>query len=144
TGPGAAEPERAAGHGGTTQGFYLTDVPGYGYARASHGERAAFQALLRRVVSRPRLAGVLLLLDGRRDPRPEDRAIQAVFAAKGTRVLAAVTKGDKLPLGRRAGRERDLRETLELDAEQLIMTSARSREGIADLRETIAALVRDA
>src|SRR5206468_1381861 len=83
-----------------------------------------------------RRAGVLWLPDVRRDPSPEDRAIQAVFAAKGTRVLAAVTKGDKLPLGRRAGRERDLRETLELDAEQLIMTSARSREGIADLRET--------
>src|SRR5881398_1541430 len=118
TGPGAAEPERAADPGATPRGFYLIDLPG--------------------------LAGVLWLLDVRRDPSPEDRAIQAVFAAKGTRVLAAVTKGDKLPLGRRAGRERDLRETLELDAEQLIMTSARSREGIADLRETIAALVRDA
>jgi len=144
TGPGAAEPERAADPGATPRGFYLIDLPGYGYARASHGERAAFQGLVRRVLDRPRLAGVLWLLDVRRDPSPEDRAIQAVFAAKGTRVLAAVTKGDKLPLGRRAGRERDLRETLELDAEQLIMTSARSREGIADLRETIAALVRDA
>ena len=141
TGPGSAEPPRAADPGATPRGFYLLDLPGYGWARASQADRAAFRRLITQTLDRPRLAGVLWLLDARRDPSPEDRAIEARFAAKGTRVLAAVTKGDKLPRGRRAGRERDLRETLELDAEQLIMTSARTREGIADLREAVAALI---
>src|SRR5213595_1050279 len=96
TGPGAAEPERAADPGATPRGFYLIDLPGYGYARASHGERAAFQGLVRRVLDRPRLAGVLWLLDVRRDPSPEDRAIQAVFAAKGTRVLDGAVLGARV------------------------------------------------
>src|SRR3989440_532596 len=59
-------------------------------------------------------------------------------------VLAAVTKGDKLPRGPRAGRERELRGMLELDTDQLIMTSARTREGIAELQEAVAALARGA
>jgi GTP-binding protein len=124
--------------------FYFLDLPGYGYAKAGKAQRHEFGVLIARTLDRGRLAGVLWLLDIRRDPSPEDRAVQDLFAAQGTRVLAAVTKGDKLPGTRRAGRERELRETLALDAEQVIMTSARTREGIADLRAAIDALVRDA
>ena len=126
------------------RGCYLLDLPGYGWARASQSERAAFGRLIAQTLDRPRLAGALWLLDVRRDPSPDDRAIQDLLAAKGTRVLAAVTKGDKLPRGPRAGRERALREALALDTDQLIVTSARTREGVADLRETVVALARGA
>ena len=126
------------------RGCYLLDLPGYGWARASQSERAAFGRLIAQTLDRPRLVGVLWLLDVRRDPSPDDRAIQDLFAAKETRVLAAVTKGDKLPRGPRAGRERALREALALDTDQLIVTSARTREGVADLRETVVALAREA
>ena len=125
-------------------GYYVLDLPGYGWARASQSERAAFGRLIAQTLDRPRLAGALWLLDVRRDPSPDDRAIQDLLAAKGTRVLAAVTKGDKLPRGPRAGRERALREALALDTDQLIVTSARTREGVADLRETVVALAREA
>jgi GTP-binding protein len=124
--------------------FYVLDLPGYGWARASQSARAAFRRLITQTLDRPRLTGVVWLLDVRRDPSPDDRAMQDLFAAKGTRVLAAVTKGDKLPRGQRAGRERELRETLELDLEQVIMTSARTREGVADLNAAIGALVGEA
>jgi len=144
TGPGSAEPARAADPGAMPRGYYLLDLPGYGWARASQSERAAFGRLIAQTLDRPRLAGALWLLDVRRDPSPDDRAIQDLLAAKGTRVLAAVTKGDKLPRGPRAGRERALREALALDTDQLIVTSARTREGVADLRETVVALAREA
>src|SRR5437773_2419438 len=124
--------------------FYFLDLPGYGYAKAGKAQRREFGALIGGTLDRAHLAGVLWLLDVRRDPSSDDRAIQDLFATKGTRVLAAVTDGDKLPRGPRAGRERELRETLELDTDQLIMTSARAREGIAELQEAVAALVRDA
>ena len=124
--------------------YYFLDLPGYGYAKAGQAQRREFGTLIARTLDRVRLAGVLWLLDVRRDPSPEDRVIQDLFAAKGTRVLAAVTKGDKLPRGPRAGRERELRETLRLDSDQLIMTSARAREGIPELKEAIGALVGEA
>src|SRR5881398_3578845 len=124
--------------------YYFLDLPGYGYAKAGQAQRREFGTLIARTLDRVRLAGVLWLLDVRRDPSPDDRAIQDLFATKRTRVLAAVTKGDKLPRGPRAGRERELRGMLELDPDQLIMTSARTREGIAELQEAVAALARGA
>ena len=63
--------------------LYLLDLPGYGFARASKGELTAFRGLLKHVVTRQRLAGVVWLLDIRRDPSPDDRAMQDAFAAAG-------------------------------------------------------------
>jgi GTP-binding protein len=120
--------------------LYFLDLPGYGYARASKSERAAFAHLLRHVLHRPRLAGVVWLLDVRHEPSTGDRQMQDLLAASGVGVLAAVTKGDKAPHGRRASRETALRESLALDADQVVLTSARTGLGIPELREAIAAL----
>jgi GTP-binding protein len=124
--------------------FYVLDLPGYGYARASKGERAAFRRLVASVLHRPRLAGVLWLLDIRRDPSDEDRDMHDQFAAAATRILAAITKSDKLPRGLTQRRERELGAALQLDEDQAIVTSARTGEGVAELRDAIEALVRDA
>ncbi|PYP56791.1 MAG: ribosome biogenesis GTP-binding protein YsxC [Gemmatimonadetes bacterium] len=121
--------------------YYLLDLPGYGYARASHAERHAFTRLVTGALERPRLAGVVWLLDSRREPSAEDRAIQELFAARETPVLAALTKSDKLSHGERRTRERELPKTLELPPDQVIVTSARAGEGIADLRDSIRRLV---
>jgi GTP-binding protein len=119
---------------------YLLDLPGYGYARAGKAQRAGFRRLVHGVLHRPGLAGVVWLLDIRHDPSPEDRAMQDTLAAAGVPVLAALTKGDKLPKGQRVRRLAALREALSLDADQVIVTSARSREGIADLQAAVGAL----
>jgi GTP-binding protein len=120
--------------------LFLLDLPGYGYARAGRTERARFRRLIAGVLERPRLAGVVWLLDIRHDPSADDLAMHALFAARGTRVLAALTKGDKLPRGRRLARERALGAALGLDTDQVIVTSARLGAGIAELREAIGAL----
>ncbi len=130
------EPPRTA-----HRAFYFLDLPGYGYARASHAERQAFQHLVTGALARPRLAGVLWLLDSRREPSADDRAIQELFAGRETRVLAALTKSDKLARGLRPARERELRDALALDSDQVIVTSARAGEGIADLRASLQRLV---
>jgi len=124
--------------------FYLLDLPGYGYARASKSERAAFAHLVRHVLHRQRLAGVVWLLDVRHEPAANDRAMQDLLAASGVGVLAAVTKGDKVSRRLRVGRERALRASLALDADQVVLTSARTGLGIPELREAIAALAAQA
>jgi len=123
---------------------YFLDLPGYGYARAGKAERATFRRLVAFTLERERLAGVVWLLDIRHDPSADDRAMQDVLAEGGTRVLAALTKGDKLPKGQRQRRAGELRALLALDEDQTIVTSAQSGDGIADLRVAIAALVREA
>ena len=122
--------------------FYFLDLPGYGYARAAQSERAAFRHLIRHTTERPRLAGVLWLLDIRREPSDDDRAMQELFAARETPVLAALTKSDVLARAARARRERELQDALELDDEQMITTSAREKAGIEELREAIAGLIQ--
>lgn len=123
--------------------LYLLDLPGYGYARVSQTERAGFRRLLTGVLARPHLAGAVWLLDLRHAPSALDRDMQDQLAARGARVLAAFTKADKLPRGQRLERARALRDTLALDEEQTVITSARTGEGILDLRDAIAGLVGD-
>src|SRR2546429_6669454 len=57
-----------------------------------------------RSLDRARLAGVLWLLDIRREPSDDDRAMQELFAERETPVLAALTKGDTLARAARARR----------------------------------------
>lgn len=125
----------------TARAFYLIDLPGYGYARVSKAERTAFATLLRHVVARPRLSGVVWLLDIRHDPSAGDKDMQDLLAGAGARVLAAATKSDKLSRTRRAEHAAALRDSLGLDVDQLVVTSAQTKEGLDELREAVTALV---
>jgi GTP-binding protein len=123
-------------------GFYLVDLPGYGFARAGKAARAGYRRLVARYLGeRPSLAGVVWLLDIRHDPSSDDLEIQRLLVASGRPVLAALTKGDKL--GRAAGmvRARELATALELREDQVQLTSSKSREGIAELGRSILATV---
>lgn len=121
--------------------YYLLDLPGYGYARVSKAERVAFAGLLRHVLTRPRLTGIVWLLDIRHDASAGDRDMQDLLAGGGTRVLAAATKSDKLPRTRRVEHALALQQALGLDDDQLVVTSAQTKEGLDELREAVAALV---
>ena len=125
------------------ESHYFLDLPGYGYSRAGKAQLKAFRALVKYALHRERLRGVVWLLDIRHPPSADDWAMQDVLAEGATHVLAALTKGDKLSTGDRRTRERELREELELPEDQVIVTSAKSGDGIAELREAIEGLVRE-
>jgi GTP-binding protein len=124
--------------------LYFLDLPGYGYARSSKAERGAFAGLVRHVLHRPRLAGLVWLLDLRHEPSVGDRGMQDLLVAAKTRVLAALTKSDKVPTRQRPVREATLRQVLALDDDQVVVTSTRTGLGIPELREAIAALATTA
>jgi GTP-binding protein len=124
--------------------YYFLDLPGYGYARASKSERSSFRGVLKHALFRERLRGVVWLLDIRHAPSSDDQAMQEVLIEEETHVLAALTKGDKLSTVQRRTRERELRDELGLPEDQVIVTSAKTGDGIQELREAIAALVRGA
>jgi GTP-binding protein len=120
---------------------YFLDLPGYGYARAGKSDRIAFRRLVHHALRRQRLSGVVWLLDIRHPPSADDWTMQELLAERETRVLAALTKGDKLTPAQRRERERALRADLELPDDQVLVTSARTGEGIEELREAIAGLM---
>jgi GTP-binding protein len=123
--------------------LYLVDLPGYGFARASKTDRAGYRKLVNGYLrTRETLAGIVWLLDIRHDPSREDREIQQLLVESGRPVLAALTKADKLTRSALAERERDLAEALGLTAEQIQVTSSRSRVGITELATSIVAAAK--
>jgi GTP-binding protein len=122
--------------------FYIVDLPGYGFARAGKAARAGYRQLITRYLSERRsLAGVVWLLDVRHDPSKDDLEIQRLLVASARPVLAALTKGDKLGRTAAMARARDLTAALELPEDQVQLTSSRTREGIAELGQSILATV---
>lgn len=122
--------------------YYLVDLPGYGYARASKPDRRRFHGLLREyLTTREPLAGVIWLLDVRREPSADDRQMAALLAERGLPILVAITKADKLGRGRRMERAREISQALGMSEEQCVVTSSRTREGIQQLQQAVAGLV---
>jgi len=120
---------------------YFLDLPGYGYARAGKAQRAAFRGLVKHALRRERLRGVVWLLDIRHPLSADDQAMQDALAEEDAQVLAALTKGDKLSSSKRTTRERELRAELGLPEDQVTVTSAKTGDGIADLKDAIAGLI---
>jgi GTP-binding protein len=122
--------------------FYLLDLPGYGYAKVSKIQRAAFRRLLTGVVrTRPRLVGALWLVDVRHPPSKDDHAMQASLGHGGTPVLLVVTKADTVARGKRREYVRTILEALDIEENQCVVTSAETGEGIGDLRDSVTALL---
>jgi GTP-binding protein len=123
-------------------GCYLVDLPGYGFARAGKAARAGYRSLVRRYLGeRPTLAGVVWLLDVRRDPSRDDFDIQDLLIGSGRPVLAALTKADKLTRTEGLARTRALAAALGLHQDQIQLTSSKSRQGIAELGQSILATI---
>jgi len=123
-------------------GFVLVDLPGYGYARVSKQQKAEWKPLLESYLRRTtQLRGIVLLLDIRREPSEDDRAMLDFLAEMEVPTIVALTKTDKL--SKAAARERvaELVETLGLSSEQVIPFSAHTGEGRIELLEAITDLV---
>jgi GTP-binding protein len=123
--------------------FYLVDLPGYGFARASKGVRAAYRTLLDGYLRRrDSVAGVVWLLDIRHPPSKDDLAMQDLLAEAGTSVLAVLTKADKLGRQAQAVQEREIAGALGLDPSQVQVVSSATGQGVGDLGESILAAVK--
>jgi GTP-binding protein len=121
---------------------YLVDVPGYGWSKASKTDRAAWHALVERYVAeRPGLAGVLWLLDLRRDPSPDDMEFAALLARRRIPLLIVLTKSDQVARTSRAGRLEAIARRLGVADPPFLVTSARTREGQEALRESVLAFL---
>ncbi|HEU5051043.1 MAG TPA: ribosome biogenesis GTP-binding protein YihA/YsxC [Gemmatimonadales bacterium] len=122
--------------------FYLVDLPGYGFARASKSVRAAYRTLvdgyLRR---REAVAGVVWLLDIRHPPSRDDLAMQELLVEAGAPVLAVFTKADKLGRQAQAVRGRELAAGLGLDESHTQLVSSTTGQGIAELGASILAAI---
>jgi len=115
----------------TPQNFYLVDLPGYGYARASHTEREKWAKLLERyLVECKNLKALALLLDSRLEPQKLDKDLAAFARTHGLNIVPVLTKADKCNQRERAARQREWQDLL---GRKPVITSSSDRLGIDDL-----------
>ena len=75
----------------------LVDLPGYGYAQASHGERKAMTGIIGDYLSeRRQLMQVILLVDCRHKPSCDDKDMARAIKSSGGQLVVFATKSDKL------------------------------------------------
>jgi len=122
--------------------FFLVDLPGYGYARAPGELRDRWPTLIDVFLAdNPLLRGVVVLMDSRRGVLPADRRLLSFLAQHGTPVLYVLTKIDKLNRSGQKAAIQAVRRELEAPADQVLATSARTKEGLGSLLESVFALV---
>ncbi|MCU0620995.1 MAG: ribosome biogenesis GTP-binding protein YihA/YsxC [Gemmatimonadales bacterium] len=123
-------------------GFYLVDLPGYGFAKASKVNRAAYRRLVEGyLTARDTLAGVVWLLDVRHDPSKDDLAFQELLAESGRPALAVLTKADKLGRQQQRTQLHAIAAALGLADDEVQLVSSVDGSGIADLGASILAAV---
>ncbi len=125
--------------------FILADLPGYGYAKISKEKKADWKPLIEGYLRGTQtLAGVVLLLDIRRDPSEDDMSMLDFLANVEVPTILVLTKTDKV--GRKQVEERasNIMETLLLSRDQTIPFSSSTGEGRGELAEALAALVSSA
>lgn len=77
--------------------WYLVDLPGYGYAKVSKKDRAAFDSMIRSyLVNRTNLACLFLLVDIRHAPLQSDLEFLNWIGENGIPFVLVFTKADKL------------------------------------------------
>jgi GTP-binding protein len=125
----------------------LVDMPGYGYAAASKEKAAAWGEMARDYLrGRPTLLRVFLLVDGRHGLKENDRETMRLLDAAAVSYAAVLTKGDEVNAADKSSRIAATLESLRKHVAaypEVILTSARSGEGIADLRAHIARLLAE-
>ena len=122
--------------------FVLVDLPGNGYARISKEKKSEWRPMIESYLRRTtQLRGIVLLLDIRREPSEDDRAMLDFLAEVEVPTIVALTKTDKLNKAETRDRVVSITRALVLEAEQIIPFSAHTGEGRVDLLEAIATLV---
>ena len=115
----------------TPYNFYLVDLPGYGYARASHSEREKWARLLERyLVECSSLKALALLLDSRLEPQMLDKNLASFARTNGLNIVPVLTKADKCTQRERANRQNEWQELL---GTRPVVTSSSNRFGIDNL-----------
>jgi len=121
----------------------LVDLPGYGYARVPEDVRAGWERLVASYLfGRRSLVGLVMLIDARRAPTPQDRRLVEWLRPLGVGRLYLLAKADKLPRAARRGALQAARAALAAGNDEVLLFSAVDGSGVDEARERLAHWLR--
>jgi GTP-binding protein len=119
-------------------GGTLVDLPGYGYAKVSKTDRAAWRARTERyLLTRDPLVMVMLLVDGEIGPTSLDLEMLDWLRDHNLPVTVVATKHDKVKSSKRERRKRDVAEACGLERGEVVWVSATTGVNIPRLRDLV-------
>ena len=119
--------------------FYLVDLPGYGYAKVSKAERDRWGRLMEDYFARPDLLTLgVMIVDVRHKPTADDCTMAKWFQDAGCPRIIVANKLDKLKKSEIEPNLQLIRDTLELEEEdRLVSFSAEKGTGRDELLQAI-------
>lgn len=127
-------------------GLRFSDLPGYGYAKVSKGEKQRWSELIEGYFAQERdIRLVFSLIDMRHPPTPDDLTMLDFLIDHELPFVVVLTKADKLSVTERKLRLAALQGELPpVDGLTLIPFSAKTGEGVPEIQAVIGELERDA
>ncbi len=122
--------------------FTFVDIPGFGYARVPVSVKKKWGPMVETYLStRDTLKGVILIMDIRRTPKSEELSLVEWLNHYHISSIMVVTKIDKLARSKQLPQKQKIARTLGVNSTDLILFSARTRQGKGELWRAIQALV---
>ncbi|WP_042459298.1 ribosome biogenesis GTP-binding protein YihA/YsxC [Neobacillus dielmonensis] len=111
--------------------LHFVDVPGYGYAKVSKTERAAWGRMIETYfTTREQLRAVVMIVDLRHPPTEDDVMMYDFLKHYGIPCIVIATKADKIPKGKWQKHLKVTKETLQLEKDDhIVVFSSETGEG---------------
>ncbi len=121
--------------------YSFVDLPGYGYAKVPAAIRKTWGPMIETYLStREALKGVVLIMDIRRTPGHEETNFIDWLGSLNIPTLPILTKADKLSKTKQIKQRASIARSLSVDKENLILFSAKSRQGKDAVWDSIKAI----
>lgn len=125
-----------------TNGHFMVDLPGYGYAQVPEAIRAHWVELLGQYLkSRKQLIGLVLIMDARHPLKALDKQMLDFFAQTGKPVHILLSKADKLSKNEQIKTLSSVKKSLHTFAEGQALSvqlfSSLKKQGIEEVEHTI-------
>jgi GTP-binding protein len=112
------------------EALIFVDLPGYGYARVPAAVKKKWGPMIETYLAgRSNLKGVVLILDIRRTPGPEELILADWLTHYHIASTTVLTKADKLSRSKQQAQKRLIADRLSASGEKLILFSAKTRMG---------------
>ncbi len=127
------------------ENIYIVDLPGYGYAKVSKSEKAAWNKLIGGYLGSERELGLVFqLIDFRHSPTADDISMVNYLIDDEFPFVIVLTKADKLSKKQREERRAALKTELPCAEDiTIIEFSAETGEGVEEIRSIIEEIADD-